>query len=207
MNRKRTVLFFLMVLCIALPSCLQLKQPSLRINYYTLEYDPPRMGPLEPLPLIIKMNRFGAAPEYSTRHMIYRDDSFKRQSYVYHKWRANPGDLVGSFLARDMRRSGLFRAVLPEGSGFAASHRVEGALEEFFEQDLETGWKAVLALTITLMVEQEPDVSKRVIFQKTYQGTETCTKKTPRDLAEAMSSAMAGISRQITKDIYDSLNR
>ena len=54
------------------------------------------------------MERFQVAPFYNTTNIIYKEASIKRNAYHYHKWRANPEDLVTYFLARDLRETGLF---------------------------------------------------------------------------------------------------
>lgn len=202
MYRKIVVL-----LCVFLPlaACLTLRQSKEKIEFYTLEYDPPKMVTDEPIPVVMKMERFSVAPPYNTTRIIYRDRSFRRDAYVYYRWRANPGDLVSHFLGRDIRQSGLCTAVIPGDSRSASSHRLEGSVEEFFEWDTQDNWKAVLSLSITLMAENEPDISKRVLFQKAYRATKACAERNPGALAEAMSRAVAEVSGQIIKDIYDAL--
>jgi len=197
-------------LFIALPvmligACMNLTQPSPKVAFYTLEYEAGDIGETKPLPFAIRIERFSVAPVYNTPRIIYRDKSFIRTEYTYHKWRANPGDLVTYFLARDMKRSGLFKAVIPRDSGIPATYLLEGAVDEFLEWDSENTWKAVLGLSITLMAENEPDVSKRILFQRTYRATQTCRLEHPKALAEAMSLAMAEISARIIKDIYGQL--
>lgn len=200
---KKIPLLFLALLLIG--SCINLKEPSKKIEYYTFEYDPSQIAGLKPLPFVIRLVRFSVAPTYNSDQIIYRDRSFRREAYVYYKWRANPGDLVTYFLSRDMKQSGLFKAVLPYDSIFPSSFAVEGSVDQFFEWDTEKSWKAVLTISITLMKENEPDISKRVLFQKTYGKREVCKKKNPRALAEAMSRAMAGVSKKIIEDIYNCL--
>ncbi|MBW1766677.1 MAG: membrane integrity-associated transporter subunit PqiC [Deltaproteobacteria bacterium] len=199
----------LFILFLGLPllfgSCLKLNNPSNKIEFYTLEYDPPQIGNLAPLPHAIRMERFSVAPTYNTNRIIYRDRSFKREAYVYYKWRANPGDLVTYFLARDIKLSGLFKAVLAYDSRFPSSYVLEGSVDEFFEWDTEEIWKAVLNVSITVMEENEPDISQRILFQKTYRTKKSCKQRNPAALAEAMSRAMAEISGKIIKDIYDYL--
>ncbi len=57
------------------------------------------------------MIRFQVAPFYNTTNIIYKEASLKRNAYHYHKWQANPGDLVTYFLARDLRETGLFKDI------------------------------------------------------------------------------------------------
>ena len=183
-------------------ACISLKQPKNKVEFYTLEYDSPRIEVLHSTPLAIRMERFSVAPAYNSNRIIYRDGSFKRNSYAYYKWRVNPGDLVTSFLTRDIKQSGLFKAVLPHDSRFPSSYIIEGSVDEFFESDKKINWEAVLSVGITLMAENEPDITKKVLYQKTYHARKICKQKNPQGLAKAMSTAMAEISGKIIEDIY-----
>jgi ABC-type uncharacterized transport system auxiliary subunit len=185
--------------------CVNFKQPRNRVQHYTLEYASPEIPELVPLPVSLKVMRFSVAPAYNTNRIMYRDGSFKRNEYFYHKWRANPGDMVTDFLRRDIRNSGLFKAVLPPGSDFPFSCALEGSVDEFVEWDTPEGWKAVLSVTITLIASNEPDVSKRILFQKTYRAEKPFQEKNPQGLSQAMSLAMGDISSSVIRDIYSVL--
>lgn len=189
-----------------LGACFNLKQPPHKIDYYTLEYDTPKQPDATPLDVVVRVERFSVAPTNNTNRMIYRDGSFKRDAYVYHKWWSNPGDLVTHFLYRDMRQSGLFAVVLESDSGLPSSYTLEGSVDEFFELDTEEMWKAVLSITVVMAAENEPGIGKRIVFQKTYTADEACRQKNPRSLAEAMSRAMAKVSAEIIKDVYQNLS-
>jgi len=197
MNYYRKIFLLLLGITILLGACFNLKQPSHKMEFYTLEYDPPQLINLTPLPYIITVERFSAAPEYNSNRIIYRDKSFKRDTYVYYRWRADPADLVTSFLSRDAQQSGLFKAVLPYDSRLPASYLLEGSVDEFFESDTEERWDAVLSLSITLIEENESDNTEKILFQKHYHARKPCDKKNPRALAAAMSIAMVSVAARI----------
>lgn len=203
------IAFRVLVLCISLllTSCMTLNNPANKVDYYTLEYDSSPPEGLPPLDEVIQVLRFSVAAPYNMTRIVYRDDVFRRKSYDYHKWRANPGDLATYCLARDMRNSGLFRAVLTNDSKMPSSYMLEGSVDECLEWDAEPSWRAVLALTVTLMAENDPDIHRRILSQKTYREEELCTRKNPAALAEAMSRAMARISTRIIRDIHRSMSR
>ncbi len=205
MNRYIKLLFVLTALLIY--SCTSsLKQPSSKIEYYTLEYELPQVsGDAKKLPLVVKLERFSVAPEYNSARMIYRTSPYKRDAYNYHQWRAGAGDLVSYFLSRDMRQSGKFTGVLSPDSRSPYSYMLEGSVDEFYESDADDTWKAVLSVSITLMAQDEPDITKRIILQKTYKATKECKRKNPKALAEAMSRAMATVSVSIIEDVYSHL--
>ena len=186
-------------------SCVSLKQPVNKIEYYTLEYPPPQIETLNPLPCVIRMDRFTAAPPYNTTQIIYRDQSFKRNAYVYYRWQTNPGATVTTLLNRDIKNSGLFKAVIDSGSRFSPSYMIEGTVDEFFEWDAQNAWKAILTVSIILTEKDKIDIKNRVLFQKTYRKAEICKQKRPKALAEAMSQALSEISKEMIMDVYNSL--
>lgn len=201
----KKILTFVTALLIISACTGQLNKPAVRIDYYTLEYASPQITGLTPVPVVLGVQRFQVAPSYNTNKIIFREKSFKRNTYLYHKWRANPGDLVSYFLARDFQQSAIFKAAFTLNKKLPTSHVLEGTVDEFFEYDSSQSWEAVLTVSITLMKTMEPDISKRVVSQKKYSLRKPCKQKNPRSLAEAMSQAMSEISKMIIKDVYYSL--
>jgi cholesterol transport system auxiliary component len=199
-SERLLVLIFCGLFCLA--GCSALNKPKPKIHHFTLEYTVPKIKDLKPIDVVLRVDRFGVAPAYNSNRMIFRDQSFKRDEYIYSKWIANPGGFATYFLARDLRDSGLFKAVFTYKSHQAASYALEGSVDEFFEWDTPEGWDAVLGLNITLVVLQEPDVSKRILFQKSYRVTRRCKEEHPRGLAETMSLAMGEVSLKIIRDVY-----
>ena len=204
---RKDIGLVLIMLALTMGGCVAaLKQPSPQIVYYTLEYDVlPADQSLHPLPVIIQVERFSAAPAYTGNRIIYREQEFTRSGYVYHRWRATPADLATYFLIRDMQAGSLFTAVFPPGRGEPHTHVLQGVVDEFIEWDRETGWEAHLALNITLLAAAEPDISQRVIFQKQFTASRPCARKDPQALARAMSEAMALVSLDIRIALYNAL--
>lgn len=178
------------------------RNPAHKIDYYTLEYAPPAAGEHAALPVILGVQRFQAAPEYSSNQIVYRDRHYRRNVYAYHRWRATPGELVSFFLARDLQHSGRFQAVFNLEQSQPVTHLIEGAVEEFFEYDDDQNWQARLSVSVALLKENEPDITRRVIFQKQYRLSKACQRKNPQALAAAMSQAMAELSPMILNDVY-----
>lgn len=197
--------FLIFIILLILVGCIGQQHPPVTIDYYTLEYELSPFADLTPLPLVLRTERFSVSPIYNSNNMIYETRPFKLNVYNYHKWRANPGDMVTFFLSRDLKRSALFKAIFEPGSRFSSSHMISGSVDEFFEKDEKYSWKAVLSVSITLIKENETDISKRIVFQKNYSAKEKCNRKNPRAIATAMSKAMAKISEMIITDVYQSL--
>jgi cholesterol transport system auxiliary component len=158
-----------------------------------------------PVSQVIRVALFSVSPIYNTRKIIYRNDAYKRAAYDHHKWQANPAELVTYFLARDMQQSGLFKAVVTRNNRFPQAFVLRGNVDEFLESDLSDGWQAHLSLNVLLVNEQENDVAKKIIFQKSYHISKPCRQKTPQALAEAMSAAMSEASALIIHEVYNHL--
>jgi cholesterol transport system auxiliary component len=209
MKNHRIICVLLLCFCLLIGGCVNFgeSKKAEKTIFYTLEYDPPVTNHSQPLSAALRIKRFSVAPTYDTNRIIYRERAFRRDAYVYHKWRTNPGVLVSHFLSRDMRESGLFEAVFSHDSRVPASHILEGKVDEFFESDAKGGREAVLSISIVLTAIDEMEVGKRTLLQKTYQKREPYRGKTPEALVEAMSHNMAEISSEITREIYSFLKQ
>ena len=192
-------------LVLSLAGCLGLGGTAGKVDYYTLEYVSPKFADVKAVDSIIKMERFQASPLYNSEKISYRKNNFQTDEYSNQRWETNPAQLVPYFLFRDIKQSGLFKAVFNHDTGFVATHSISGTVDEFFEDDRGRIWEAVLSLDIILMAENEPDLSKRILFQKRYSTRKECVKKNPEALAEAMSRAMSELSAQIITDIHKTL--
>jgi len=197
------VLFICFLLSVS--GCSMFGSTSSKTDYYTLEYDSPKLTGLIALPFIIKIERFYASPLYNSEKISYRKSDFQTDEYNYNRWETNPAQLISYFLYRDIKQSGFFKGVFSHDTGYAATHSVYGTVDEFFEDDRGKAWEAVLSLDIVLMAENEPDINKRILFQKKYSSRKPCAKKNPKAVAEAMSKAMSELSGQIITDIHKSL--
>ncbi|WP_462325688.1 ABC-type transport auxiliary lipoprotein family protein [Desulfoplanes sp.] len=193
------LLLSIFLLCTA--GCLGASHTAPKIDFYTLEYDPPCPTGTAPLPVVLDVSRFSIVPDYNSLRIVFRDAPYERDEYTYHRWHADPADLVTSFIRRDFSRSGRFLAICGTGTGLSPTHILTGSVDDFYERDRPDTWEAVLGLTITLSRADEPDVSKRIIFQRCYRTSQSCPTRTPAGVARAMSLAMEELSGRILADV------
>ncbi|MDA8165790.1 MAG: ABC-type transport auxiliary lipoprotein family protein [Desulfobacteraceae bacterium] len=191
-----------LLLLFLLPACINLKQPYREVHYYTLEYPPPRFPDLKPLPVILRVEPFTVSPEYDTDRIVFRNEAYARNTYAYHRWRARPNKLVRDFLARDLRRSGLFLAVFTGENVGQSDYALEGSVEDLLEWDQKAQWLAVLTVDVTLLASREEDITRRIIFQKTFSARQPAARKDPQAIAAAMSQAMASVSGEIIRAVH-----
>ena len=191
--------------CVSLSACLNLSQPARRVDLYTLEYAPPEISAGRPADAWIRLQRFYSPPQNDSTRIYYRSAKFQRNPYEYHRWRTHPGDMVTYFLARDMRHCGLFGGIFVGSTRAAAPYRLEGAVDEIFEDDAEQQSAAVLAVTVTLLADDTEAANGRLLLQKTYRVREPFSGRGAQALAGAMSRAMAAISSRIIVDVHGKL--
>src|SRR5208337_308328 len=193
------ILSGLVTLALVLTGC---GKPPVTVYKHLLEYPYPETPLRTPVPEGLKVELFSVAQAFNSTAMVYRPTSYQSETYSYHRWRVNPGQLVTDFLLRDLRHSGLFKAIFAYDSTDKARFQLEGAVEEFQEMNEGDAWSAVLALNITLLDTTQEEITKRVLFQKNYRTAESLIDKTPDGLVEAMSRGMQNLSGTIISDVY-----
>jgi cholesterol transport system auxiliary component len=182
-------------------------KPPMLVNQYILSYPAPVTGGRTKLPEAVKVELFSVAQAFNTNAMVYQPQPFQSQVYHYSRWRANPGNLVTDYLLRDLRDSGLFKAVFGPDSSGKHRFRLEGGVAEFQEIDAPGTWEAALAVTVTLLDLDREELPQRVVFQKTYRVLSPLPEKTPEGLARGMSQAMEQVSAGIITDTYEAARR
>ncbi len=204
----RYIVIILITFSLAFSGCISLEQPSTKFEFYTLEYDALKSDistDPDQKSIVLKIKHFNASPIYNTDRIIYSDQQYKRSPYYYHKWRVRPAEFVTYFLSRDLKESGLFEAVLPPTSNSLHTHTVEGTVDEFLEWDSNDSWEAVLRISVLLQAAREIDAGKRIIFEQRFSTRKKCSEKNPLALAQAMSLAMADVSKDIGITIHNAL--
>ncbi|MHC1698387.1 MAG: ABC-type transport auxiliary lipoprotein family protein [Geobacteraceae bacterium] len=180
--------------------CLKRGTPATIIEKYTFEYPSPEFTGTAQTDQTIKIERFSVARAFNSQAMVFRPAPYQLDAYASNRWMINPGDMVSDYLLRDLRNSGLFKAAFSFRDLEDARYVLEGSVDEFLEIDSNETRTAAITLSITLFDFSRTGVANRLLFQKKYQATEPITDKTPKGLAQAMSSGMAKLSAQIIRD-------
>ncbi len=191
-----------LALALGAGGCLGFNQrPAVMVEQYTLEYPPPQAAEAAALPVGLMVERFSLAADYSGQAMIYRPEDYRRQPYNYHRWRANPADLVTDYLARDLVGSGVFSGVFSHRQPAPARFRLQGGVREFLEVDGQGGPRAVVEIGVSLLDQDYPDLPRRLVFQRVYRQEAAMAEASAPALAQGMSQAMSELSRRLCQDL------
>ena len=180
--------------------CTNFKHAPLEIHYYTIEYDPPQAVTATPLPYIVKIEQFQISPLYDSNRIVIKNEDFTRDEFIYHKWRAHPGELVSFFLARDFSETSRFQATLYYESSLPYTHLITGVVEDYYLQTGDSN-EAVLSVAINLVDNTRRGQGNSILMQKKYRLSIETQKGGPSGLAKAMSTAMQQISAEILEDV------
>lgn len=186
---------------LSLSGCIDPTQPHRRIDQYVLEYSPPEANTAVHADKGLRVARFRVAPQYNSTRIFYRSEAFVRNHYEYHRWRAHPGDMVAFFLSRDLRAAGLFSGVYLGETIADPDLRLEGTVDEIYEDDAGTNRQAVLSITVSLLGQNGDDIVEQLLWQQDYSARESCSDRSPASLAAAMSRSMARISAAVIEDL------
>ena len=204
-NRLWPDLALAILLTVLINSCSLGGKPSYIVNQYTLEYPSPILKESTSINELVKVEQFNVAQTYNTSAMIYKEGPNLRNVDPYNRWRTKPGEMATEYLIRDLRNSGLFRAVISYNDSEETRYLLEGQVDEFLEVSEKDGRKAVLSLNVTFLDLKKRGTAEKVIFQRDYKVVEPYTEKTPAALAQGMSRAMEKISRQIILDLQNAV--
>lgn len=196
---------FILLLMILASGCSLGAKPAYLVNQYTLEYTPPVLKEMAQINELIKVERFSVAQTFDSLMMVYKEGPNLRNVDAYNRWRTKPGDMVTDNLARDLRNSGLFRAVFSYNNSEETRYLLEGQVDEFLEVSEKDGRKAILTLNATFLDLKKEDTADKVIFQRDYRFIEPFGEKTPEAFAKGMSKAMEKFSKQVISDVYQAI--
>jgi ABC-type uncharacterized transport system auxiliary subunit len=172
------------------------------VQQYLPEYSPPALAGLARANEVLRVEPFSTALAFAGTSMFYRPSPFELSSYSRERWRVMPGDMVTDFLLRDLRNAGIFTAILAYEDPGEGRYVVTGTVAEFLEVDGSNGPRARLSVDATLLDTTQREITKRVVFQKTYTIEEPMKDKSARALAESMSGAMKKFSGELIADIH-----
>ena len=186
-------------------SCIGLNSAPPQIDFYTFEYESSNASPGITTSYILRIDGFHVSSVYDDDRLLIRSQAFKRNEYAHHRWRANPGDLVADYLARDLAQTGFFRAVVRTEPVPDYSHLLTGTVEELYQRIEDGQRKAILSLNVMLVDEASAPGDGAILFQQRYAFQEPVSDPSPAGYVGGMSEAMRKFSKQLLKDITEAL--
>ncbi|MEW6219424.1 MAG: ABC-type transport auxiliary lipoprotein family protein [Thermodesulfobacteriota bacterium] len=166
-----------------------------------LEYPSPGPAPGLAIPVVLGVRQLAAVPPFDTDRLLFREQAFRLEAYFYHRWQADPGQLVTTALVRELRGRQRLAGVVTEDSAVQPRLWLEGSVEEFVHWHGADGWEAVVAVHLLLMDREAPATQPPVLWRRGYQARRPCASPHPEDAAAAMSAALAELASRVAGDL------
>jgi cholesterol transport system auxiliary component len=189
------------IICIFVAGCLARTKPPYLVEEYIFEYDLPEVKLDLPSDFAVKICRFSVAQSFNSKAMVFKPSPHRVSTYTYHRWRVNPADMVTDFIVRDFKGLDGIKAVFSYKDIESARYMIEGGIEEFLQAKIDSQWKAILTVNITLIDSSKKEIQDRVVFQKRYRFQHILEEETPEGLAKGMSMNMRHLSLTLIEDI------
>lgn len=159
-------------------------------RYYQLAA--PAASSPQPASASVAIEPLTADAAYDDDRIVYRLTPYRLDYYNYQRWSSPPGTMIANYLQDVLAKSGRFRAVMHEASD-AVPVTLGGRVVALEEIDTSrTQWIGHVAIELTLT----DTVTNKVLWAQQYDEREPLTKQTPEGLAQAISVAMARITKR-----------
>lgn len=180
--------------------CTPFSQPAPDMRDYDLAYPPVRIE-AAPLPLVLGFPNLSVSATHDREAIVFRPGNHQVGRYYYHRWATNPGDMIADLLARDFDESGSYRAVVHHRSVLAPDIHLSGEVEAIEEQKEAKQCFAYLRIRFLLLDRSTPGTP--VLLKRVFESRTETTCGDPPRLVESLSKALAGISADLQRAVYD----
>jgi len=177
---RRGILLAVVLTC-AGACALTRRTPHIRYYVLTVPGTPPALA------APVRVGTFTADQAYATPRLAYRTSPYSIDYYIYHRWAADPRQLVAS-ATRDYLERGAGR---DGGPPFV----IEGNVRRLEEVDEANGRQGAIALDVR--VERDG----QVVLDRSYVEVEPADGKNPEAVTAALSRALGRILNQVAGDL------
>jgi uncharacterized lipoprotein YmbA len=172
-----------LVLALVLASACTLTRRTPELRYYTLSV--PGAPAVDGLRFRVDAVTMDAP--YATARMAYRTSPYRLDYYVYHRWAADPRQVVAAALRDYLEHGGA--------DGDRPPLELSAHVRRFEEVDAPSGWSAALAADVVVRD------GARVVLERTYEDTEPAESRNPEAVAAALSRALGRIVDRAVADV------
>lgn len=199
---RRAAAVVQVALVLILSGCSLARERAPEIEPWALDYDSPDPpAGAAPINAALKVERFGGLGPCGDTAMTLRPEPHRVDSLPYDRWLESPAAQIADLLERDLARAGVFAAVFGPVAGGHARWRLLGTVEECTLEASSNGWRARLAVRVSLIDNEDDQPSGALVLQRLFSRQEPAAGPTASEMAAALSTAMAGISTSIRDEI------
>lgn len=129
-----------------------------RMHYYTVAMPAPAPKNDPKTSMVLDVERFGAPDVLRDDRILYYESPTELNYYEYHRWSADPAEMMADLLARRLRGTDVFSDVRLFPHSGAGDYVLRGRLLNFEELDYEAGGRVRLGLELMLVRTKDHQV-------------------------------------------------
>ena len=152
----------------------------------------------------LAVRRFSVDMAFAGRNMVYRLGDLQYESDYYHEFLVAPGIIISEKTRDWLAASGLFKAVLPVGSGIEPTYTLLGGVTTLYgDFTKESAPSAVIEIRFFLLGRSRHNV----IFSQTYRAARDIPTRTADDFAAALNQDLVEILTRLEADLHTALTK
>lgn len=153
------------------------------VTYYTLALPGTPPGRLDgPL----RVGAITSDQPYATERIAYRSSPYRLDYYTYHRWAADPRNLVRTAIRDYFERA---------AAGGGAPFELEGNIRRLEEVDDAGGWQGAIAIDVRVAR------GGAIVLERAYSETDPAESRKPEAVAAALSRALQRILDRVAVEI------
>ncbi len=185
---------------LVLAGCGKVRYPT----SYVLNISPPAPHPSSSGTLGPVEIRDFRCPEYLCEgRIVYRPNAEEVGFYEYHRWAANPRQVVTQYVEDGLRATALFKSVGARARGSAPTYVLSGNIERLEEVDHGRDVRVICTLSAQLL-----DIEKRsIVWSDRASETVRVEKRDITDVVGSLSIAARTAADRLLESLAEELSR
>jgi cholesterol transport system auxiliary component len=151
-------------------------------------------------PESLRVGNVRVAAPYAGNALVYRLDDVRYVSDPYHAFVADPGDMLGSGIAKWLDQVGPFGSVAQPGSTRPARYVLEATVAELYGDFRERRAPAAV-LTMQFALIDQVSTRPKMMYERTIARRVDLPGASPDALARGYGTALAGILSDLAHDL------
>ncbi len=205
-------LVLLIIVALFAVSCINLKEPYPKINYYRISPEKSSVEHIKPLDATIMIRDFSASSEIETTHLLTMWDNDYIQRYYYYRWVADAPSMVGDFINNTFSKNKIFeKGVVTSSSMAVPDYILEGEILDmmaYSTKDGNTNGNYVyVAIKINLIKRTRILDENPILLSEVYNFKIVRQNNSVKSIPDAFSRAWSHLADQILIDIHRKIGK
>jgi len=192
--------FYIIVMLMFLPSCLNTKSIYPEKRYFLLETTKKPQQENKKRPYVLRISKLRMSPAYKGKGFIYKKNETTYETDFYNEFLVSPDDMLAEIIRKWFDLSGLFTRVTCSSGHFKEKYILEAAVTAL-HGDYSDRKKPIAVLDIQFFLVEDNSLSYNLILQKSYTKKVNIDKHRTLSLVKGWNIALTQILSDFQAEI------